>query len=270
MTPDKLTYDEDRMEINDLPQPPPHAELERQHNMRIFQQRPQYMVPPGLQRGPHMQPRGRHERETRAKTQQGPRTEWRSSCEEQYEAQPQTKNKQKAQDKEPESENKGIEFIQAQLESLGIDSSFMGFLKDPTAQYVVSKLVDIVASERQERERLELEREHWTRSKKNLEGQLTTALAKQQISPPMGENNICCAKKSCETSSKREILPLPQMRPRSQPPPQHQQPIAGPSMMRVTSSHSDNTPRRELPLPYSEVAAPRGLGPKVPNDRANR
>ncbi|KAF8875131.1 hypothetical protein BD779DRAFT_1476228 [Infundibulicybe gibba] len=71
MTPDELTYEEDRMEIDDLPQPPPHAEAERRHDTRAHQQRPQYAAPPGLQRGPHMQPRGRHERETRAETQQG-------------------------------------------------------------------------------------------------------------------------------------------------------------------------------------------------------
>ncbi|KAF8873737.1 hypothetical protein BD779DRAFT_1679075 [Infundibulicybe gibba] len=262
MTPDELTYEEDRMEIDDLPQPPPHAEAERRHDMRAHQQRPQYAAPPGLQRGPHMQPRGRHERETRAETQQGPRTESRSSREEQYEARPQMKNKQKAQDKEPENEDEGINFIQAQLESLGIDASFTGFLKDPTAQYVVSKLVDIATSEKQERERLESEREHWTRSKKNLEGQLTTALAKRQISPPMDEIDARRAKKSREASPRREIIPLPQMRPRSQPPQQYQQPIAGPSTTRIASSQSDNTPRREPPLPYNEVAVPRGLGPK--------
>ncbi|KAF8869042.1 hypothetical protein BD779DRAFT_1480438 [Infundibulicybe gibba] len=241
MTPDELTYEEDRMEIDDLPQPPPHAEAERRHDTRAHQQRPQYAAPPGLQRGPHMQPRGRHERETRAETQQGPRTESRSSREEQYEARPQMKNKQKAQDKEPENEDEGINFIQAQLESLGIDASFTGFLKDPTAQYV-----------------------------KNLEGQLTTALAKRQISPPMDEIDACRAKKSREASPRREIIPLPQMRPRSQPPQQYQQPIAGPSMTRITSSQSDNTPRREPPLPYNEVAVPRGLGPKVPNNRVSR
>ncbi|KAF8871164.1 hypothetical protein BD779DRAFT_1478392 [Infundibulicybe gibba] len=188
-----------------------------------------------------MQPRGRHKRETRAKIQQGPCTESRSLREEQYEARPQMKNKQKAQDKEPENEDKGINFIQAQLESLGIDSSFTGFLKDPTAQYV-----------------------------KNLEGQLTTALAKRQISPPMGETNAHRAKKSCKVSPRREIIPLPQMRPRSQPPQQYQQPIAGPSMTRITLSQSDNTLRREPPLPYNKVAVPRGLGPKVPNNGVSR
>ncbi|KAF8873435.1 hypothetical protein BD779DRAFT_1477018 [Infundibulicybe gibba] len=250
MTPDELTYEEDRMEIDDLPQPPPHAEAERRHDTRAPQQRPQYAAPPGLQRGPHMQPCGRHEREARAKTQQGPRTESCSSHEEQYEARPQMKNKQKAQDKEPENEDEGINFIQAQLESLGIDSSFTG--------------------EKQERERLESEREHWTHSKKNLEGQLTTALAKRQISPPMGEIDARRAKKSHEVSPRREMIPLPQMRPRSQPPQQYQQPIAGPSMTRITSSQSDNTPRREPPLPYNKVAVPRGLGPKVPNNRVSR
>ncbi|KAF8869644.1 hypothetical protein BD779DRAFT_1681862 [Infundibulicybe gibba] len=218
MTPDELAYEEGRMEIDDLPQPPPHTEAERRHNTCASQQRPQYAAPLGLQRGPHMQPHGRHERETRAEIQQGPRTELRSSRKEQYEARPQMKNKQKAQDKEPENEDEGINFIQVQLELLGIDSSFTGFLKDPTAQYVVSKLVDIATSEKQERERLESEREHWTCSKKNLEGQLTTALTKRQISPPMGKTDARRAKKSHEVSPRREIIPLPQMRLRSQPP----------------------------------------------------
>ncbi|KAF8876641.1 hypothetical protein BD779DRAFT_1677673 [Infundibulicybe gibba] len=41
-------------------------------------------------------------------------------------------------------------------------------------------------------------------------------------------------------------------------------------MTRITSSQSDNTPRREPPLPYNEVAVPRGLGPKVPNNGVSR
>ncbi|KAF8867468.1 hypothetical protein BD779DRAFT_1483326 [Infundibulicybe gibba] len=147
--------------------------------------------------------------------------------------------------------------------------SFTGFLEDPIAHYVVLKIVDIATSERREKEQLIEEREHLARSKQEMESQLTTALTKRQISPPMGEIDECRAKKSREATPQREILPLPQLRPRSQPPRQHQQPTAGPSMTRVTSSHSDTTPRRELPLPYNEVSAPRGMGPKVPNARRN-
>ncbi|KAF8884846.1 hypothetical protein BD779DRAFT_1673976 [Infundibulicybe gibba] len=241
MTPDELTYEEDRMEIDDLPQPPPHAEAERRHDTRAHQQRPQYAAPPGLQRGPHMQPRGRHERETRAETQQGPRTESRSSREEQYEARPQIKNKQKAQDKEPENEDEGINFIQAQLESLGIDASFTGFLKDPTAQYWYQN------SSTSRRVRSKKERD-WTdngpRKKTDLptNGRNRRTPRKEEPRGVTKEGNHSPTTNETEVSTTTTI------------------PAANCWTIndRIASSQSDNTPRREPPLPYNEVAVPRG------------
>ncbi|KAF8886166.1 hypothetical protein BD779DRAFT_1471285 [Infundibulicybe gibba] len=230
--------------------------------MRTVQPMSQYAAPPGLQRGPRTNSLSSREGEAQMGFQHEPRAESRSSREGEYEVRPQSSGKQRAQDKKPGNDGE-LKFLQAQLESLGIDSSFTGFLEDPIAHYVVSKLVDIATSERREKEQLIEEREHLARSKQEMESQLTTALVKRQISPPMGEIGERRAKKSREATPRREILPLPQSRPRSQPPRQHQQPTAGPSMTRVTSSHSDTTPRRELPLPYNEVSALRGMGPKA-------
>ncbi|KAF8892714.1 hypothetical protein BD779DRAFT_1670381 [Infundibulicybe gibba] len=131
--------------------------------------------------------------------QHKPCAESRSSREGEYEARPQSSGKQRAQDKKPGNDGE-LKFLQAQLESLGIDSSFTGFLEDPIAHYVVSKLVDIATSERREKEQLIEEREHLAHSKQEMESQLTTALTKRQISPPMGEINERRAKKSREAT----------------------------------------------------------------------
>ncbi|KAF8870158.1 hypothetical protein BD779DRAFT_1681388 [Infundibulicybe gibba] len=220
------------MEIDDLPQPPPHAEAERRRDMHTVQPMSQYAAPPGLQRRPRTS--SSREGEAQIGFQHEPHAESRSSREGEYEVRPQSSSKQRAQDKKP-GNNGELKFLQAQLESLGIDSSFTGFLEDPIGHYVVSKLIDIATSERREKEQLIEEREHLARSKQEMESQLMMALAKRQISPPMAT------------------------------PATYSRPIND----EITSSHSDTTPRRELPLPYNEVSAPRGMGPKVPNARRN-
>ncbi|KAF8868473.1 hypothetical protein BD779DRAFT_1683855 [Infundibulicybe gibba] len=215
MTPDELTYEENRMEI--MISPNHHLTLKRKGDTT---------------RAPLNKDRNtRHHRDSK-----GARTESRSSCEEQYEARPQMKNKQKAQDKEPENEDEGINFIQAQLESLGIDASFTGFLKDPTPNTwyqnsSTSRRTDLPTNGRNRRMPRKEEPRGVTKEGNH--------------SPTTNETEV-----STTTT--------------------YQQPIAGPSMTRITSSQSDNIPRREPPLPYNEVAVPRGLGPKVPNNRVSR
>ncbi|KAF8871407.1 hypothetical protein BD779DRAFT_1680445 [Infundibulicybe gibba] len=168
-----------------------------------------------------------------------------------------------------------------QQESIQIDSTLTDFLDDPQARFIVSKLLNMRESERQEKERLQ-------ESLEETESQLMTALKKRQASPPTRENEDCSAKKSREATP-RDIMPLPerQQRPKFRPA-QNQQPIAGPSTIRtrsltssvvfkgpvyVTVTEPDRdrkmtghtvTAAREAPLPYDEEMEPMGEEDQAP------